>query len=346
MKKCIMALFLAVLVSAGIVFAGERTKNGIPKVSVMSIEPVTVQDTINSSGKISHSNKKVVNSTTSGVVSEIMVAEGDTVSEGQALFSVVKTAVDPSSTIDKNDIPSSDDIIDEVYSAFLSGNYSALENYEDVIESYSNNYTATNKATDTLIKEGEVVTIYAPMEGTVNTLNVTSGDKILAGEELAAILEDNGLQVSIPINESDINNVKIGQKVKITGNGLSKTYSGTVKDIGKEAKAASAGKEATVEVIVVIDDYGDEVKIGFTAKCSIILSENEETLLLPYDVIRAEENGKEYVYTYSNGVASKKYISTGTEYSNGLEVKTGVTRRDYIIEAPDEVKDQESVKIK
>ena len=38
------------------------------------------------------------------------------------------------------------------------------------------------------------------------------------------------------------------------------------------------------------------LKNGFTAKCKIITSVDKDRIVVPYEAVLADENGKEYVY--------------------------------------------------
>ena len=100
------------------------------------------------------------------------------------------------------------------------------------------------------------------------------------------------------------------------------------------------GQETVVETIVSIDNANYRIKPGFTAKAKIITEKNDNVLLVPYEAVRAENNGEEYVYTYVDGKALKTPIDTGKEYENGFEVLDGLEKGDKVISTPDLVEDR------
>ena len=53
--------------------------------------------------------------------------------------------------------------------------------------------------------------------------------------------------------------------------------------------------------------------------------------MVPYEAVKADKNGKEFVYKYSAGKAVKTYITTGKEYNDGFEVLDGISSGDVII---------------
>ena len=93
--------------------------------------------------------------------------------------------------------------------------------------------------------------------------------------------------------------------------------------------------DTVVNVIVKLDNTSKDIKPGYTAKCRIIISEDDNVLLTPYESIKSDDNGKEYVYKYENGKAVKTYIETGNEYQNGFEIVSGLENGDKIIEKSD-----------
>ena len=104
------------------------------------------------------------------------------------------------------------------------------------------------------------------------------------GQTVMTISTASDLQVCLSVNESQISSIQVGQQAEITGVGFKNTtYYGTVRSISSEAKqiVGTTGQETIVEVIVSVDTEGDDIKPGFTAKCKIITSEEENLLIVP-----------------------------------------------------------------
>ena len=58
---------------------------------------------------------------------------------------------------------------------------------------------------------------------------------------------------------------------------------------------STTGQETVVEVVVSVDNPGNDIKPGYTAKAKIITAQNDNVLIAPYEAVRAEEDGSEYV---------------------------------------------------
>ena len=117
------------------------------------------------------------------------------------------------------------------------------------------------------------------------------------GKPAITIASDEGLQVRLSVNESQISDIQVGQPAEITGVGFHTCYTGTVKSISSEAKqvVSTTGQETVVEVVVSVDNPGNDIKPGYTAKAKIITAQNDNVLIAPYEAVRAEEDGSEYV---------------------------------------------------
>ncbi len=136
----------------------------------------------------------------------------------------------------------------------------------------------------------------------------------------------------------------------MTGVGFQgKRYTGTVSKISNIAQqvVSATGQETIVTVIVKVDSDNKEslewIKNGFTAKCKIITSVDKDRIVVPYEAVLADENGKEYVYRVLENRAVKTYITTGKEFENGFEVVKGLSQGEEIVLSPEQVSDFQRV---
>ncbi len=147
--------------------------------------------------------------------------------------------------------------------------------------------------------------------------------------------QDNQMLVTVAIGESNISSVKLGQSAQITGNGFNGEYSAEVIKIGNSAKKVTVGstKIVAVEVILKINNPDSALKSGFTAKAKIFTQEESEITVVPYSAVLQEDN-REYVFVYENGIAQKTYIKTGRELSKGYEILGGLDADSIVVTTP------------
>lgn len=178
-------------------------------------------------------------------------------------------------------------------------------------------------------------TISAPISGTISSISVSdtdyNADQTKPAIEIYSAAE---LQVRLDVNESQVSDLKVGQKAEITGVGFkNSSYSGTVKEISSEAQQVSttSGQETVVEVLVSVEHAKEDIKPGFTAKAKIITSSDSSVLVAPYSAVQADQDGSEYVLRVVGGKTVKTLIQTGREFDGGFEIKSGVSKDDRIV---------------
>lgn len=336
MKKINFTIIVSILLILSTVFLGNKYVADIPIVTINSPATETVNNTVVCSGAIEYGKTYTTSSASKGVISECYVSAGDKVSKGDPLFSVV------ANNSETTDIDSA-----QVYSAISSGNYDILDEYNKYLE---NGQLSASNSTAQITDNTQPKKILAAENGIITDLECSEGEQVKAGEPIATIASDNNLQVRLPISEDNINKVKVGQSVIISGTAFPNTeFTGSVISIDETAKLSTtvSGKQTTVDVLVSIEDPTEMLKSGYTAKCSIVTEVKDNTLIIPYDSLLCEDNGKEYVYIYNDGKAIKKYITTGEEYSQGYEVLKGLSTQDKVVANPDQIThNSQTIKLK
>ena len=163
------------------------------------------------------------------------------------------------------------------------------------------------------------------------------------------------MQISTSIGEYDISQIKKGQKAAIltdaTGDnelegeityvavstGSSSLSTSSSGNAGGSSVSSSMGTSASSSsdsgytVKIKITDVNENLRIGMTAKCSIILNEAEDVYAVPYDAVNQNEEGKQVIYVDDS--AGKKEV----EVEKGME-------SDYYVEISGE-KLQEGMKV-
>ncbi len=318
MKRYVMLITFTFIAVGFIAAYGLISRNSVVEVSTVKVDTLTVENSVTCSGRVERIATSNVYAPSASVVKDVYVKAGDHVTAGQTLMTV--------------ELPS--DKIDT--SKLLSGYESLLNQYEDQIQSAQSSY-----------KETIEKTVSSPVSGEITSVSAVSNSYISGGSPVVVIADDSGLQVRLSVYESQISDIKVGQKAVITGVGFkNSTYSGTVKSISSEAKqiVTTTGQETVVEVIVSVEGSSRDIKPGFTAKAKIITSENSGVLIAPYEAVRADKNGNEYVFKVKGKQAVKTPIVTQKEFDNGFEVVSGLSKNDLIINDPDSVSNGAYVK--
>lgn len=144
------------------------------------------------------------------------------------------------------------------------------------------------------------VTIESPIDGIVTKRNVEEGEMAVQGFTnnpsvvLLIVADMSVIEAEIEVDETDIPNVKFGQKTKVTIDALpDKTFTAKVTEIGNSPiSASSVGgvRQATnFKVVVTIDGEIPEVRPGFTCTADITTAEREAAVSVPIQALTVRE---------------------------------------------------------
>lgn len=305
-KKYIALLLSTALTITTIFLIGFCMIAATPVVDIFKVTKSKSDEIVQSTGKIGYINQKSIKAGYDCIVTDVLIKENDSVEKNDELLKVAVV-----------ELPSDIDI----------------NNISKLIDKYK----------DYDVSKAEYKTITAPESGTVSSLKVEKGDIVTKGSEFFTITDKSGLSVKLNINENQISKIKEGQSVSITGSAFDKkNYSGTVISIDDEAEETTTetGRETTVEVNVKVENPDEKIKRGYTAKCAIVTSSDESSIIIPYEALGSDSEG-DYVYKFEDGRAEKQYIIIESELTDGAKVKEGIKSGDRIIKNVSELSNQE-----
>jgi HlyD family secretion protein len=119
----------------------------------------------------------------------------------------------------------------------------------------------------------------APFDGVVSALDVEQGEVVITGTmnnpgtQILVVSDLSRMLVRADVDETDVVNMKLGQKAKISVDAMPDTsFQGTVIEIGNTAKRSTITTvegQTNFEVKVVFDDLVPQVRPGMTADVEI-----------------------------------------------------------------------------
>ena len=255
-KKILIGLGIVVVVG-GVVFANFRFKRetGVA-VNVEAIQKRDLQAIVSASGKIQPQRLVNISADTMGRVTNLAVEEGQTVQKGQFLLQI-----DPRN----------------LTTAYNQG-AASLENAKLNLSKVRIESPITGIITRRNIEEGETVVI-----GTMNN----------AGTNLLTIADMSLIEAQVEVDETDIPNVTLGQKAKITIDAMpGKTFSGKVVEIGNSpisATGTAASQATNFLVKVAVDGVIPDVRPGFTTTAEITTATRPNVIAIPIQATTVRE---------------------------------------------------------
>lgn len=196
-----------------------------------------------------------------GTVSTLNVSQGDYVNKGAVMA-----------------ILSSDNVAQNLEQAKIQ--YEMAQNNYNVQQSTLNNYV-----------------IKAPFDGIVASVSVNPGDVVKEGQQIVTIADTSGMKFTIPVDELDISNVKVGQNVAVTLDAIQgKTYTGKVSRVAEQG--TSQNGVTTYDVDITIDNPTG-IKLGMNANAEIEVASAKNVIVLPQSAI-IKLGGRNFVIEKKN----------------------------------------------
>jgi len=134
------------------------------------------------------------------------------------------------------------------------------------------------------------VSIYAPVNGFVSTVNVNVGRYVTPADVLFEIVDPSDIHLLLTVFEKDISKLFMGQKlVAYTNNEPGKKHTGKIVLIGKDV-----GADRTIPVHCHFDSYDKSLVPGMYMNAEISVDE-ADALVVPEDAV-VRYGDKEYVF--------------------------------------------------
>ena len=308
------------LVAVGVI-RGSRSK--VTPVQFARVRQEDITARVRAPGKIEPKTQVKVSADVMGKIVHLPVKEGDHVKAGQlmlqlddtqyrALLGQARAAV-ASANARLRDAEAAFKVVDANYgrqrSLFEQKLLSQAE-WDQATSTHESGRSAVATAHEEVARSQSMVDaaadnvrkcrFTAPLDGIVSALNVEAGEIVITGTmnnpgtEILTVSDLSRMLVRADVDESDIVDMKLGQKAKITVDALPDTsFAGTVAEIGNTAKrsiTSTVEGQTNFEVKVVFDSDVPQVRPGMTADVEIETATHAKTLGVPIQavVVRTE----------------------------------------------------------
>ncbi len=215
---------------------------------------------------------------------------------------------------------------------------STMNSYQKQLNTVQTAEMNLSEAQDNLSKLTE--STYSPISGTIIESSAVEGQMLTDSTSIMTIADLTNLDVLAYVSEYDIAKIAVGQDVELTSDGIEdKIYHGTVTKIEPtaESQGTISGSETVVPVLVHLTDNDDLIKPGMEFDMEFITVSLDNAQYVPISAVMADtENDGHYVYVVNDaGVIEKRSIETGVSDDMNLQVISGLTADDVIVESPD-----------
>jgi HlyD family secretion protein len=352
------------------------TQSEEPKITVQTVK-LTKQDvttSVTATGTVEPVDTVQVGTQVSGLIRNIYVDYNSQVKKGQLLAEIDKTNLQESVNDAQaqynsalNELNYQQQNFQRQNNMFKSGVISRAD-YEQASYQVKNAQQSVNQKKTVLAQSRtnlSYANIYAPIDGIILSKEVQEGQTVAASmttPTLFTIAKDiTKMQVQANVDEADIGNVQVAQRVTFTVDAYPETeFNGTVREIRLSPKTSS--NVVTYTVLIDADNSEEKLKPGLTATITIYTQELKGANTIPASAISFSPEteiiqkyyqknnikakipeiktgkGKEkYIWIKNNdGSLSQKQIIIGINDGINVQVKSGLTGNEQIVTSLDE----------
>ena len=287
----ILGIILAAIVCLWIVKATKSSKKELV-IRTHTVGEYTVENTVTATGTIEPVETVEVGTQVSGKVEKIYVDFNDVVKKGELMAELDKLTLNQSVSRAKASLTSAESQLNyakltyERTKLLYESNAATLAAYQEAQNSYTQAQMSKKNAQasyDQALVDLSYAEIYSPIDGVVLDRAVEVGQTVAASfstPTLFTLANDlTKMQVEAAVDEADIGQVKIGQRVNFTVDAYTyETFEGRVNQIRMKSVTTSN----VVKYTVIISAPNPELKLfpGMTANVTIV-TEEETGLAVP-----------------------------------------------------------------
>lgn len=171
--------------------------------------------------------------------------------------------------------------------------------------------------------------VYAPISGTILTLEAQVGAMASEGSKLLQIADPHALEVLVSVIEEDYPLLKIGQTVDLFFDAAPDvTATGQVDRI---VPKRVSNDRPLYPVYISIDDVPEVVVDGMTADADIILAQRSDVLRLPRALVKANSNGTARVSVWMGDYEEERSVTVGLRGDLFIEILSGLEEGEQVV---------------
>ena len=173
-------------------------------------------------------------------------------------------------------------------------------------------------------------TMVAPFDGIVSAVNIVAGQTVSAGTVAIEIVDPSVVEVSATVDEIDVPQVQVGQKVTISLDALpNDEFSGVVSSISLIGNSQSGVVSYPVTIKLTVPS-GVQLREGMSATATITTQEVDNVLLVPATAISSSSTNPT-VTVMVNGVPEVRAVKVGQSNSEYTEIVSGLNAGDRVV---------------
>ncbi len=342
-RKYIIGSVILLVLGGYFWYTSTQSKTAVVKYVTAPAEKGTITTAISGSGNVVVDQLATVDPTITGTVANVVVNIGDKVKKGQLLFTIINDNLTTSTMQSLVSLQNAQMAVSQAKTNLINAKNGGTETERDrnllkvKIDVATQSLDVAQLNYKNALSDSAKRQVTSPIDGTVNAINIKNGDDLSRlsssnSSQAPIIIGDlNTLKAQVQVNEVDISNVSLGQKVMMT-------YS-AVDDLmvsGKVEKMDSLGTitqgVVNYNVTIGMDTLDSRLRPGMSVSAKIITDVKQDVITVPNGALKVQGN-KTYVEVLNSktNVPEQRTIEIGIANNTDTEIVSGINVGDAVV---------------
>ena len=187
---------------------------------------------------------------------------------------------------------------------------------------------------DALLRLTDGTRVYALSAGTIESLEVEKEDTLAPGSPICRIVDYSTLEVSVDVDEYDVDALTVGKQASILINALGESMPATVSEIANDATVL--GGVSYYQVKMTLPAVGG-VKSGMSVEATVLKEQALGALCAPVSAISYDEDNAPYAMVMREGEIVSVPLELGVSDGQYVQVKSGLSDGETIYYTKDDM---------
>lgn len=326
-------IFLILVIVAVLGFIILRPKNNQKDIKFATVERKEITSSIIAPGILNGKQSADLKFKTSGKLSFINVATGESISQFQTVAGLDNTQalIDLQQAV--NNLvakeASAQKIEDEVKNHEKDETFEQKQKRVTAQVDRDNAYDSVKEAQNSLNE----LMIYSPISGIITKAPFLPGQIVSPTDVIAQVVDFSKTVFEAEVDEADISKIQMGQEAKVTLNSFEEQiFEGKVVEITPATKTLTSGATIVIVKIELLNPPTQKVS-GLNGEAEIVISKIHNTLTIPLEALKEEDK----VLITSNGVFKEVEVTLGISSDSEVEILQGLSQGQKIVLNPQAV---------
>lgn len=323
--------------------ASQNKQEQTTLVTVDTVKPSLFKHYIEVQGDLATDENILMYSEISGVIEELPIKKGQSVTKGQILARLDDGGL-------KNQLAQMQTQKSLAKTTFERQGRLWAENIGSEMQylEAESNYQSAKSAVAQIERQLNKATIRAPFSGVVDELLVEQGELSMPGQTpILRLVSLNHLYIDASIPENYLSAVKTGSEVEVSIRSINEVFPAKVSQVGSHINA----ENRTFKTRIQIPQKIDLARPNQIASVRVNDYTQEEAILIPNEILQVNAQNQSYIYVFTKNdenkaIAKRRIVEIGKSQGNKTEILSGLEAGDlFLLDGAKSVRDGERIRL-